>query len=96
MTPMSRQELLALPTVVDLQTACRALGIGRTAGYELARTGMFPCSLLKCGRTYRVPTARLLDVLGEDRSQPPSIAEPADLDERRQATTAANGGWRLA
>lgn len=57
-------ELLALPAVVDVPTAARALGIGTTLAYELAKAGEFPCSVLRLGRLYRVPRAGLLEVLG--------------------------------
>ena len=36
MPPLTFDELRALPTVVDLMTAARALGIGRTKAYQLA------------------------------------------------------------
>jgi hypothetical protein len=61
---MSRKELLALPAVVSLVTAARALGIGRTRAFELARRGAFPVPVLRVGLTYRVPTAPLLRLLG--------------------------------
>jgi excisionase family DNA binding protein len=67
---MSRAELLALPVTVDIGTAARALGLGRSTGYELARRGKFPCRILRLGSSYRVPTAELLRVLG--------IAQDAD------------------
>lgn len=67
---MSRDELLGLPPTVDIETAARALGIGRTAAYRLARTGEFPCAVLQVspGSPYRVLTAdlhRLLHVSTE-------------------------------
>lgn len=37
MSGMTRDELLALPAVVDLTTAARALSIGRTRAFELVR-----------------------------------------------------------
>jgi hypothetical protein len=61
---MSREELLALPAVVNLVTAARALGIGRTRAFELVRRGEFPVPVLRVGVTYRVPTAPLLRLLG--------------------------------
>jgi len=64
MEAMSREELLALPAVVNLVTAARALGIGRTRAFELARRGEFPVPVLRVGLTYRVPTAPLLKLLG--------------------------------
>ena len=35
-------DLAALPPVVDLVTAAAVLGVGRTAAYELVRTGRGP------------------------------------------------------
>jgi hypothetical protein len=63
-------ELLALPVVVDLPTAARALGLGRSTAYELARRGAFPCPVLRVGSSYRVPTAGLLRVLGIEPPTP--------------------------
>ena len=61
---MSREELLALPVAVDLDTSNRALGLGRSKGYELAKRGAYPCKVLRLGNAYRVVTADLLDLLG--------------------------------
>jgi hypothetical protein len=61
---LTRDEFDRLPPVVDLATAGRALGIGRTKAYELARTGEFPCRVLRLGNVYRVPTAFLRELLG--------------------------------
>ncbi len=60
---LSRAELLALPAAVDLCTAARALGLGRTKAQELARSGQWPTPLLRLGAQYRVPTAALLRLL---------------------------------
>lgn len=75
---LSRAELLALPVTVDVPTAARALGLGRSTGYELARRGEFPCRVLRVGSSYRVPTADLMRVLGVE---PPTLQEV--LGERR-------------
>jgi hypothetical protein len=61
---LSLQELRALPATIDLLTAARAFGLGRTRAYELAARSRFPCRVLRIGGTYRVPTADLLAVLG--------------------------------
>lgn len=61
---LSLADLDALPAVVDVVTAGRALGLGRTKSYELARAGQFPCRLIRVGKTYLVPTAELLTLLG--------------------------------
>ncbi|WBP91702.1 hypothetical protein [Kitasatospora cathayae] len=61
---MSRAELLALPAAIDLDTANRAIGLGRSKGYELARRDAYPCRVLRLGKKYRVITADLLRLLG--------------------------------
>ena len=38
-------------------TAARALGLGRTNAYDLARRQQFPCRIIRIGDTYRVPSA---------------------------------------
>jgi len=71
---LTRAELLSLPVTVDITTAARALGLGRSTAYELARRKAFPCRVLHIGSTYRVPTADLLRVLGIEPAgaeQPP-------------------------
>jgi len=62
---VNREEARKLPTVVDLPTAGRMLGIGRSAAYELVRVGEWPTPVLRLGRLIRVPTAPLLELLGE-------------------------------
>jgi len=64
MTPITIGQLRAMPATVDLMTAARALGLGRTKAYELAKRGQFPCRVIRIGDTYRIPTAGLLDLLG--------------------------------
>ncbi len=72
MLPVSVAQLRASATV-DLLTAARALGLGRTKAYDLARHGRFPCRVIRIGDIYRVPTAGLLELLGlmpEEPRQP--------------------------
>jgi len=74
---MTLAELLAMPVTVDIGTASRALGLGRSTGYVLARRGEFPCRVLRVGGSYRVPTAELFRVLGippQQRGQAPPAA----------------------
>jgi hypothetical protein len=75
MLPVSVAQLRAAATV-DLLTAARALGLGRTKAYDLARHGRFPCRVIRIGEIYRVPTAGLLELLGltpeEPRHQAPT------------------------
>ena len=64
MDPLAREQLLNLPTVVNLITTARVLAIGRTKAYELAQRRQFPCRVLRVGHSYHVPTAELLELLG--------------------------------
>lgn len=64
MQPLTIDQLRTLPSVVDLTTAARALGIGRTKAYQLAQQSDFPCRIIRVGRAYHVPTADLLTLLG--------------------------------
>ena len=61
---LTMEELLALPVSVDLVTAGRAFGMGRTKSFELAQRDEFPCRVLKIGKKYRVPRSAILDALG--------------------------------
>jgi len=63
---MTRAELLALPAAVSLDTANRAIGLGRSKGYSLARLDAYPCRVLRLGKSYRVITADLLRLLDID------------------------------
>lgn len=63
--PLLLTELHNLPSVVDLVTAGRAFGIGRTKSHELVRAGEFPVPVLRLGNSYRVTRAALLRALGE-------------------------------
>ncbi len=74
--PLSREELLALPPVVSVETAARALGCGRTLAYDLLRRGEFPCRVLRLGSRWVVPTADLLRAIGVTTT-PPGDDRPA-------------------
>ncbi len=72
---MTADELLALPVAIDLDTANRALQIGRSTGYGLAKSGQYPVTVLRLGNAYRVVTSDLLRLLGMERradSTPPA------------------------
>jgi predicted DNA-binding transcriptional regulator AlpA len=64
---LTEQDVLALPTVVDVPTAAAVLGIGRTAAYELIRTDQWPTNVLRMGKLIRIPTAPLLALVGVSR-----------------------------
>jgi excisionase family DNA binding protein len=57
-------DLAALPPTIDLVTAARLLGIGRTTAYELVRDGRWPTPIIHAGRKIRIPSASLRSVLG--------------------------------
>jgi predicted DNA-binding transcriptional regulator AlpA len=82
MTAMTRDELHSLPAVVDLKTAAHVLGIGRTAAYELVRTGQWPTPVLRVGRLIKVPTAPLLELVGVADHEGPATG----TQERRAPT----------
>jgi hypothetical protein len=73
---LTSDELLALPAVIDLDTANRALAIGRSTGYSLAKHGEYPAKVLRIGNAYRVVTADLLRLLGMER--PPASGAPSN------------------
>lgn len=63
--PMSVEELRALPASVPLKLACRALGIGITKGYDLAKRGEFPVPLFPVGNSkYHAPRSAILRHIG--------------------------------
>lgn len=74
---LTREELLALPAAVDLETANRALSLSRTTGYDLAKRGRYPCTVLRLGNAYRVVTADLLKLLHIDVPEHTGIEEEA-------------------
>ncbi|GAA4617177.1 hypothetical protein GCM10023195_76550 [Actinoallomurus liliacearum] len=61
---LSLADIDTLPVVMDLVSAGKVLGLGRTKSYELAKKGQFPCRLIRVGKSYLVPTADLLALLG--------------------------------
>ncbi|WP_026416338.1 DNA-binding protein [Actinomadura oligospora] len=65
MDAFNRSDLDRLPTVVDIPTAARALGISRSYAYILAKEDRFPCRVIRVGTGYRVPTAAIMTALGE-------------------------------
>lgn len=61
---MSTDDLRALPPVLDVPTAGRLLGLGRSAAYELVQADRWPTPVVRLGRRLRIPTAPLLALLG--------------------------------
>jgi hypothetical protein len=87
---MTLAEIAQLPAVVDVVTAARALGVGRTTAYALARAGDFPCPVVRVGGTYKVPTAGLLRLLGLGETptphHEPNPNHPEDDDTDRESS----------
>jgi len=63
-TTWTIEAVARLGLTTDVETAASILGIGRTKGYALARSGEFPVRLVRVGRRYLVPVTALLDLLG--------------------------------
>ncbi len=77
---MSRKQLLELPVTVDVQTAAKALGIGRNLAYDLLTRGEFPCRTQKLGSRIRVITGGpdgLVDYLTRPADDSSDRAAPA-------------------
>ena len=58
-----KAQLLNAPPTIGLNVGNKALGIGRSTGYSLAKRGDYPCKVLRVGATYRIVTADLLRLL---------------------------------
>ncbi|MEV0664689.1 DNA-binding protein [Actinomadura luteofluorescens] len=83
MKGLTAAEIRTLPATIDLVTAGRIVGVGRTKAYQLARSGQFPCRVLRVGHSYRVCTADLLTVLGlacDTHGQPCSGGQPTSRE----------------
>ena len=63
---MNRNELDELPPVLDVPTAAKVLGIGRSLAYELVRRGEWPTTVLHVGKLIKIPTEPLVRLLGAD------------------------------
>lgn len=78
MAPLTRAELDGLPAALDVPTAARVLGIGRTMAYELVRTGQWPTPVVRIGRLVKIPTEPLVALLGAARlGHDPSTVQQA-------------------
>jgi hypothetical protein len=74
---MSEEELRQLPATFNLPTAARALGIGTTKAYQLARAGEFPCPVLPLGSRFRVTKHHLFEALGMPLDNAPAVKAEA-------------------
>jgi len=57
---MNRTELDELPPVLDVPTAAKVLGIGRSLAYDLVRRGEWPTTVLHIGKLIKIPSGPLL------------------------------------
>ena len=57
---MNRTELDELPPVLDVPTAAKVLGIGRSLAYDLVRRGEWPTTVLRVGKLIKIPTQPLI------------------------------------
>jgi excisionase family DNA binding protein len=81
---MNREQLVALPAVVDVPTAASVLGLSRTTVYELIRIGDWPTPVLRLGKLIRLPTEPILELLGiQPATESPARSLSTDDAERR-------------
>ncbi len=71
---MTRDQLAALPPVLDVPTAAKVLGIGRSLAYQLVRQGQWPTTVLHVGKLIKIPTEPLVRLL-IDAPKPGSTGE---------------------
>jgi len=67
---MNRDQLAALPPVLDVPTAAKVLGIGRSLAYDLVRRGEWPTQVLHIGKLIKIPTEPLVRLLGATTTAP--------------------------
>lgn len=63
---MTFPELFRLPATVDLATAAKAFNMHVNTAYQHIRRGTFPCTVIRPGGRYLVPTKALLAALQID------------------------------
>ncbi|MDT8909339.1 helix-turn-helix domain-containing protein [Amycolatopsis sp. PS_44_ISF1] len=63
---MTFPELFALPAAVTLATAAKAFNTHVNTAYQHIRRGTFPCTVIRPGGRYLVPTKALLEALQID------------------------------
>lgn len=81
-TPLSLDQVRALPAMPTALQAFAALNIGETNGYKLIADGEFPVDIVRVGRAFRVRKTELLAFLG--------LPEHADAEVQSASATAGN------
>jgi hypothetical protein len=64
---LTEDDVRDLPVVVNVPTAAAVLGIGRSAAYELIRCDRWPTPTLRPGKSIRIPTGPLLELVRVQR-----------------------------
>lgn len=72
--PRTNSALGRLPEVLKVKEAAAILRVGRNQLYEAVARGELPA--VRIGRTIRIPTAALLDLLAAHPGQPATAAPP--------------------
>lgn len=78
-----------LPLTLTIEEAARYLGISRSTAYRLAAVDDLPVPVLQIGRSCRVPTAPLLELLGLPTTTPHSDSAAQSDETQHSATPAA-------
>ena len=60
---MTRDELATLPALLDVPTAAKVLGIGRSLAYDLVRRGEWPTTVLHIGKLIKIPREPLIRLI---------------------------------
>lgn len=66
---MTRDELATLPALLDVPTAAKVLGVGRSLAYDLVRRGEWPTSVLHIGKLINISTAPLLALISQPTAE---------------------------
>ena len=66
---MAREDLRLLPPVLDVTSAARVLGMGKSTAYDLIKSGQWPTPILHLGKMIRIPTDPLLRLVHPTDSQ---------------------------
>ncbi len=76
----STEDVRAWPVTVDVPTAGRAFGVGRTEAYRMVREGRFPVPVLRIGRYLRVARAGVLAAIQTRAPDEERGSVPARVD----------------
>jgi hypothetical protein len=77
---MAFDDLKDLSPVLDVPTAARLVGIGRTTAYRSVHDGTWPTAVLRIRGRFAIPTAPLLALLGIDTGAKDEAALAGDGD----------------